>query len=342
MKYLGVELHGFDRLTKDKDGVALGRYPKEVYDRLKDLSQVSADNAGGGEIRFVSKGEARITLSCVAPPNRGLVSKVQVFYGDYQEREYVLTDNTPMTITAKVPQLLFDSVGKTKQAMSLIVTRLILWNGCFKILGIEGDFLPMEQDMLPKKTLLSYGTSITQGSNATSPMISFVKLTARLLGMDSINLGLAGAAFCDEVITDYIAQRNDWDILTLCISVNMFNQGYSVDEFYQKARYMVEHISSKHPDKNIYCISLFPFFSDLGLENGSAKSVCRPQEYRDALNKIVREVGSARVVFIDGGDLLCGMNNLSCDLLHPGDYGMISIAQKLSAIINNHSSEIKQ
>lgn len=154
--------------------------------------------------------------------------------------------------------------------------------------------------------------------------------------MDHINLGVAGTAVCEKEMTDYIADRNDWDILTLCISVNMLNLAYTAEEFYERAYYMVNTIAEKHPDKKIFCISVIKSYHDAGIIKEEVKIVSTPDEYRKALQDIVKTVNSKNVIYIDGMSLLDNYNGMTTGILHPGDYGMIDISNNLAKRIREN------
>lgn len=112
----------------------------------------------------------------------------------------------------------------------------------------------------PSKTLLSYGTSITHGVIISGPHLSYPSMTARKLGMDLLNFGMSGTAYCEPEMADYIASRDDWDIATLALSVNMFNEMFTLEQFKERIEYMVNTVAKTRPSKPIYCITLYPFF----------------------------------------------------------------------------------
>lgn len=68
--------------------------------------------------------------------------------------------------------------------------------------------------------MLSYGSSITHGGGVSVPTSGYAFRLARKLGMDLRNLGLAGAAWMDEAMADYICEQK-WDMATLELGINV-------------------------------------------------------------------------------------------------------------------------
>jgi lysophospholipase L1-like esterase len=66
---------------------------------------------------------------------------------------------------------------------------------------------------VPDVRYLAYGTSITEGAKATATHLNYVSRVAQRRGYDALNLGCSGSAYCEGVLAEYIARRNDWDVL---------------------------------------------------------------------------------------------------------------------------------
>ena len=77
------------------------------------------------------------------------------------------------------------------------------------------------------------------------------------------------------------------------------------------------------------CITLYPFFRDLGIEppdeyGGTA------DEYRKILREVVATNENPNLHLIEGPDLLEDLSGLTADLIHPGDHGMAEMGQRLA------------
>ncbi|RAV00212.1 GDSL-type esterase/lipase family protein [Paenibacillus sp. YN15] len=335
MIYGKVELFNVEEAVEvpGRAGVLLQRVPEAVRTQLKEGAQGVARRAAGVEIRFVNEGRepAVIELAAYQSPSR-----ILVYAGGHQVKEYAVgPEPLGIEIAYPFPGFLPDAQPvSVKPAYSPRVWRLVAEGGEVHLLSAKGEELrPPQAGETPEKKYLAYGTSITQGVQATSPDLSYIRQAGGRLGLDVLNLGLAGAAHCEQAIADHIAGRGDWDIATLCVSINMLNQGVPVSEFRDKAAYLACTAAARNPDKPVICIGLFPSFADLGLVWPERSPQATADEYRRALREIVEQSGLPNLHYIDGRELLTSWDGLSHDLLHPGNSGMIEIGERLAAFM---------
>lgn len=333
MIYGQAELHNVEELVpiEGRPGLLMQRVPESVRTGLLEKGQEQIRRASAIEIRFgTSVGEeVPVTLA-----SYGGISKVQVFFGDYWVEE-VLVGEAPATIVLReqTPMFQFAQPYKEKVPRTSFgpIWRLVIQGFEVHLIDLPSVAIrPPYEHEKPALKYLAYGTSITFGISASSPDLSYVSQTAWRLGLDPINLGMPGAAFCEQAIADHIAARDDWAIASLCLSVNMLNQGVTAESFAEKARYMVHAIASAHPDKPLVCIGLFPSFADLGWSWPEREVRATSQEYREVLQGIVQSSGYSHVHYVDGRELLDDWRGLSHDLLHPGNAGMIRIGERLA------------
>jgi len=333
MRYGQVELHNVEELVsiEGRPGLLMQRVPQSVREGLLELGSQQIRRAASIEIRFAaSPGEVKLTLASF-----GGVSKVQVFYGDYWVEDDQVGE-TPKTIVVREadPGFQFKQPWSHKVPRQSFgpIWRVIVHGHEVHLLDVDGeDIRPPEPEELPKLTYLAYGTSITFGISATTPDLSYVGQAAWRLGLDTINLGMPGSAFCEPAMAEHIAGRKDWDIASLCVSVNMFNQGVTTAVFAEKVEAMIRTITAAHPTKPLVCISLLKCFADLGWTWPGREVHATSFAYRDALKEIVAGHNAQNVTYMDGSELLDDWRGLSHDLLHPGNAGMIQIGERLAA-----------
>lgn len=282
MIYKNIEILNFEevRTVKGRAGVLLQRIPEKVRLQLRPESQSIYKKAACGEIRFVSNFKpVKITLASYEGD-----SKLLLYFGDFQAGEYIITEK-PIEINIEIPSPKFISRKDFDDSIypfSVAVCRLIISGNEIHLIDIEGETMrPPKANEVPKLKYLAYGTSITQGINATSPDLTYVKQVAWRLGTDVINLGASGSAYCEKEIADYIASRKDWDFASFCISINMLNQGVSAEVFFQAAEYFIYKVAKSNPTKPIICISLFTSFPDLGYIWPDRKPKATSNEYRN-------------------------------------------------------------
>jgi hypothetical protein len=326
-----VELHNVDYRGNKPEEPFLYRIPKDVRDEVNEGARARMKRPTGAEIRFVADGAVSITLSC---PD-GSATAIP-FWGMFQGHEPVTIGQTPEAVSIAPPDWLTRDVPSifADCQFSPQVCRLRFdcdAAGPVRYHGITGDIRPPTDDEVPDTRYLAYGTSITEGFRSIAPHLSYPAQTARQAGFDVLNLGSGGSAYCETHLTDYFAERCDWDIATLEISLNMLNDGFSVSEFRDRASYMIGTLAAT--GRPVVAITLFPFRRDL-LDLVQEDPPPAPAQYRDALENLV-STAPANVHLLEGPALLDAPVGLSEDLVHPGDNGMRTIGANLAPILQS-------
>jgi len=290
MVYKGVWLHNVAELLEVEDGVMLTRVPDRVGMAVNPGVQSLALHGAGVEIRFNLKSkEARIILKTKEEEN--FIG--EVYQGNFLSCTYLINNkNSEILITTPVNiEKLKEISQKECHPFEAGLTRVILpYRGSCVIVNIEGNFELPRKEQVPAKRYLAYGSSITHGFIATRPTGTYAMRTAQLLGMDLINLGFAGSAHCEKEMADYIAGRNDWDIASLEMGINMIG-GFDVSEFRKRVEYFVPAIAKAHPEKHIFCIDMFSFYLDI--ENKEQKQ----RAFRKAVSDVVKDLSSEKVTY---------------------------------------------
>jgi lysophospholipase L1-like esterase len=340
MIYKNVELYNVEELIAPEDGVGkvLSRIPNKLRMTLNESAKTAALFPAGCEIRFNLEGEsAKILLKREEMSHWGSqLSLVEVFQGSFQV-SWNLIGTKPTEITLSLPQNveLLDKVSKKERLpFDAHLTRVILpYDETIRLIDIDGRTVPPNQGQTPKKKYLAYGSSITHGAWAIRPTGSYAMKTAQVLGADLINLGFGGGAHCERQIADYIARREDWDLVTLETGINML--GFSTEEFKNRVEYLIEKVAKSHPDKWIFCIDLFTFCDDF---NHSSK---KQNEFRKIVRNTIEKLNMPKLVHIDGRKILKETSGLTSDLVHPSPIGMEEMAMNLSRFIKKRIGTIK-
>lgn len=326
-EYPSVSLHNVAETVAAAwidDGDRLCRVPADVASALNDGACERVRHPTGSELRFVPEhddAEMRVTLSA---PDR---TRVRVFWGEFQPWEPVGIGPTPETLALSFPERLreLDGTRRTGRFDPSVCRIRFERVPAVALHGVEGDCRPPAPAELPDGRYLAYGTSITEGAASSATHLNYVSHAARALGYDALNFGCSGSAYCDAAMAEYIASRQDWDVATLALSVNMANTGgFSPVEFRDRAEPFVNTVAAAHPDEPIACVTLFPYFDDL-IESGDADHAAA---YRDALRSIVAQSPHPNLSVVEGPALL-PTDGLTADLLHPGDAGMEAIGEGL-------------
>ena len=325
MIFDGIEFHNVAELKDVGNGRRLQRVPEEVRVCLNERAQQRMLSPAGSEIRFVSNGNTvRVTVSC---PEGS--AEVIPFWGPFQGKERFRIGAEAQTLELVYPERLKALNAEATDGLlySPNVCRLTLRGDGLIYHGIEGDGLRAPTaDEVPSLRYLSYGTSITHGASATAMHLTYVRQVAWRLGADLLNFGVGGSAFCEKELADYMAGREDWDIATLALSVNMVG-GFSVEEFTERVSYMVNTVAGANTKRPVVCITLYPHFRDFCIDEDLKD---KTSTFRQVLRDVVDDCPHPNVHLIEGTDMLTDIGGLTVDLIHPGDLGMIEMGERIA------------
>jgi lysophospholipase L1-like esterase len=102
--------------------------------------------------------------------------------------------------------------------------------------------------------------------------------------------------------------------------------GFSSEQFKERGEYMISELKKHQPKAKILCLGVLPFYGDHGMMGPRDVMVSDPQTYRRILKEIVENHNSINITYLDPLEA-CSIGDMSSDLLHPGNIGMIKIAQ---------------
>lgn len=330
MKYRNIELHNVCGIRENdgKPGFGISRLPLEILPEINKGAAGMARMGTGCEIRGMlpDGGEARIVLqamdSNVTPP------VVTVYHGCFCSQS-VIAGREPTEIVIKQPDRLAMMSTISRAAGHPFDPRLVRVRlppiHPVRILSINGDLIYPEAGTTPSRTLLCYGSSITHGACAIAPEGTYAAQCAQRLGCDLINLGFGGAAQMDRAIADHIAKRQDWDLATFEMGINV--RTWPLEQFRAAVENFIATVVAAQPDKPVFCIDLFTYFEDY--EETPAFAI----GFRDAVKEIAGGYDSGNVHYIDGRELLVDPAGLRTDMVHPSDTGMQEMGQNLADFI---------
>ncbi len=337
MIWKNAELHGVSELTPNGDGgYKMHRLPYSVAEHLSSDQGKRMNVASTGvEIRFrVKSGTAKVTLALSGTYESIKCCEAQVWYGGM----CAAWDRCRKEIYREKTVLEFLPVNSPERAESIHkehnipyaydLVRLILPSYGFIIYDIEGDIEPPLTEDLPKRKLLTYGSSITHGSTALVTPYTWAFRLAENIDADLLNCGFAGSARMEKEVADHLATL-DFDVATIEMGINVVG-GFSNEEFYSKCRYFVEKIATSHPKSEIFAIDLFFCGSDAGGNNPQVS------DFRDIIKRITEELKLPNVHHVRGTEILTSSRGLSGDLVHPNPRGVDEIARNLTERVKSY------
>ena len=185
-------------------------------------------------------------------------------------------------------------------------------------IGLEQDaILKPGAGYLPKKPIVYYGSSITQGACASRPGNTYENRIIRELPIDYVNLGFSGSARGEDSMAQYIAG--------LDMSVFVCDYDYNaptVEHLRQTHEKLFRTVRAKHPHLPVVMLTRPKF--RLTAEEEEKRAIVR-QTYENALTN-----GDKNVYYIDGPTLMqYAENDCSVDGAHPNDLGFYSMARVL-------------
>ena len=331
-----VSLHNVAELGPPDwaDGASqLHRVPRSVGREVNVMGRGRLQDPTGCELRFVPETDDATVEVTLSAANE---TTVHTFWGEFQSVDPVSIGPEPTTHEFSVPERVrkLDAPPEDLGAYDPRVCRLRFdaW-GPVALHDVSGPARPPESGEIPDRRYLAYGTSITEGA-VSDPHLSYVARAAHHLGVDPLNLGMAGSAYCEPAMADYLAGRDDWDLATIAVSVNMANRGFTVGQFRERARNLLDTVAGAHPDEPVVAMTLFPYHMDL-VEGDDAE---RAAAYRRELREAVADSPHDNLSLVEGPELL-STTGLMDDILHPGDAGMIEIgrglADELAAVLDD-------
>lgn len=331
MIYQNIEFHNVIELEKREEipGLQFQRIPKKVRDSLNPRGRWNSQMAPGSEIRFVTTADhIRLFISTLEGDGDLLV-----FCGDLLHSRHYLRSGEMLCVHVTPPER-FQMVKEeafTGSRFSPKVWRFFTaaYFPIFHQLETFGHAVwPPEEDEKPRKRWLAYGSSITAGSGASRPDFSYPQIVARRLGVDVLNMGMGGACMCEKELADFFAEELEWDFATLEIGVNM-RDVFSPEEFRERAEYMVKTVVVKNPGKPAILIT--PFTNLVDYEKEESPAGRNQRAYEEILHEIYSKYREKNVYLIEGREILPDFCGLNTDLIHPGDFGNIIMAENLSS-----------
>jgi hypothetical protein len=322
-----IEFHNVAAAEPSANGTGwlLSRFPRAAYETFESPGFLTAQEASGVELRFVS--DARHLRVFLSPVDR--ITEVVIFKGDFQHAVHTLAPGVIHCLQLTPPDHLATiKPGALMRSFHPDVWRVVFGNGSMVFHGIDSFGRPVRPPSPAEKPAirwLAYGSSITHSSRHGYPMIA-----ARRLGIDVQNKGQSGSCYIEPAAAEFIAAGCEWDIATLELGINLRGT-HSVEDFERRVRHLVARCLEAKPGRPIALITLF---------QNAADQLIAPDERttkQDAFKAILRGVANENrgrnVHLIEGGDIVTDLGFLGSDLLHPTDYGHARMGENLARLL---------
>ncbi|TGB14290.1 GDSL-type esterase/lipase family protein [Streptomyces sp. MZ04] len=177
---------------------------------------------------------------------------------------------------------------------------------------------------------LVYGDSIAEGWSASRPHLAWPALAGRALGLDTVNLGYAGAARGEIASAQQLASL-EADLITVAFGTNCWSRTpHSAGLLYETTRAFLTLVRRGHPETPLLVLSPVLRPDAESTPNALGATLA---ELRAAVERAAEDAGAA---LLPGGGLLEPRHLV--DGVHPGDAGHGVLADAVaSALLKRHS-----
>lgn len=173
-----------------------------------------------------------------------------------------------------------------------------------------------------KQPIVFYGSSITHGTGASRPGLTYPAMLARRLNLDILNLGFSGNAKGEIELAEYIAA------LPMCAFVLDYDHNAPTPEWLERTHQpFFECVRAKNPTLPVLMLT-------------RPSRMCSPtyRERREIVLKTYRQAkerGDENVYFLDCGALLAGVGGDDgiLDVTHTNDLGFTLMADGAEPIL---------
>ena len=308
-------------------GFALPRYPAEVRAALNPMARWRALDSCGVELRFVTDApSARVTVGACAGG-----SEVIVWRGDFYVTRQRLESEIPVTIQLEPPPRMQDwaEEAPVRRRFSPDVWRVEFSRGQGVIYAVDAagyPIRPVTPEEVPSRRWLAYGSSITHADAR-----GYVQHTARLLGVDVLNKGLAGSCHAERETAEFFLEGERWDFCTAELGVNM-RGGFNPETFAERATTWLDLVHKARPEAPLGVITHFMNAQHFP-KDPATETVCRQRAFDQTLRDWVAAQAKARVQLFEGTEILDDFTLLTGDLLHPAEPGQIRMGENLARML---------
>jgi len=326
------------------------RIPKAWRDKIPARSADRALSTAGVAVRLrtdSSRIAIRVTFLDVpdvanASPESAWERARPPYFDVYRDGKFLA--NVPAKIAYyQQDVIVFDGSSEPKKESEFSILFPHYYRNAEAIVG--GIGLDQDAQVLPPSprnvpAVLFHGDSITHGHGVTSPRETYVWQTCEMANCEPLNLGFGGSAWTDVSVADYIASRNDWDVLVLMVGTNSFGgrdsagKPETVAQYRDKYGAFLDVVRTKYPTKPILCIT--PILTHQDIVHEKNKNGDLPQAYRDAVHQLVeqRRQADRNLYFLDGLSLINDpLYLMVIDQVHPNEGGSLKMAEGIAAVL---------
>ena len=333
-KFISIDEPPFKIYGVMRDDKGYCRMPQEIADRVNDGVKVLNRNTSGGIVRF-STNSPTLALKAENPVDCHIFQSMALCGADgfaAYEAEHLLSFYCPVIPIEDFCEEKSLCYAEQERLCSTDgfhdITLYMPLYGAYEKISLkvaDGCEIRPAKNFRNEKPVVFYGSSITQGGNASSPAGSYVNLISRELDIYCVNLGFSGSARGEEEMANYIAGL-DMSAFVLDYEHN----APTLEHLENTHKKFFDIIRSKNPQLPIIIASAIPRI-------GGSKEIT--DKWRNVIfstYKAALDAGDKNVYFLNGEDFFSKevpMDICTTDCLHPNDIGMRMMAKGFESVL---------
>lgn len=321
LRFYNCESEPFKIYGIYKENGKFRRIPEKVAQSVSEGVLFLHANTAGGRVRFIT--DSPYVAISAKMENIGKMSHFALTgsagFDMYIKDEYFRSFIPPFDLDDGYESI----VEFEDRKMREITINFPLYSDvCDLYIGLDENAVISEPvPYINEKSVVYYGSSITQGGCASRPGNAYQAFISRRFNLDFINLGFSGSARAEDAIIDYIKK--------LDMSIFVYDYDYnapSIEHLAKTHEKMFKAIREENPELPIIIASR-PEYSLSEAEKKRFDII--ETTYKNAV-----ENGDKNVYLIDGKTLMaiCGGAG-TVDHCHPTDFGFASMAKAIGDVI---------
>ena len=324
------QLAGFGWWSVDR---AYRRMPVNPSEPVPEAVNGLANHTAGGQIRFRTDSQrmaVKVTLAGLAGmPHMPATGQCgfDVYLGEPGQQVYYRTtkyDHTQIDYAF----LMFELPSSEMRTVTL---NFPLYQGVVSVsVGLEqGVTVTSPPAYDDPRSIVCYGTSITQGGCAARPGMAYSNILSRRINREFINLGFSGSGKGEPEVARTIATLSNPGCFVLDYEAN----AGGLDGVKATLEQFVGILREAHPTVPILVVSKIRYAAEATNPAVTAARVASRDWQRQTVDRL-RAAGDALIFFHDGGTLLGDdFDECTVDGVHPTDLGFLRMADGLEPVI---------
>ncbi|NBD22260.1 SGNH/GDSL hydrolase family protein [Paenibacillus glycinis] len=309
------------------------RLPVTAPGAIREILDELAYHTSGGQIRFRTNATKLAIRVKLFAPNAAehipatAVNGFDCYLGGPGEQQYFGTTRFPHDAD-HYEYAFFEGLEPEMRAVTL---NFPLFQGVHEVrIGVDSEACLLDYPAYASdRKVVLYGTSITQGGCASRPGMSYTNMLSRRFDREFINLGFSGNGQGDPEIATFMSEIDDPG----CFVIDYDANNPHIDHLIRTMPEFLRILRSRHAEVPILVLSRIPYGYEHVLTTSRQDRIAR-RDYQRELVERLRGLGDRYIAFYDGADLTGDLwNECTVDGVHPTDLGFMSIADRLTPIL---------